>query len=71
MKPRFLDRCGSGPLVVVEVPVSNWVRKAYRDDATRIQLHDDERHRLIRIVSDMKPFRYLPLPWGGSIDGAR
>src|SRR6218665_2708560 len=61
-KPRFLRQCGSGSLVYAEVPVRNPVCRFYRDDATRIQLHYDRRERLVRVLSEMNPYKYLPLP---------
>lgn len=67
-KPRFLQQCSSGSLVYAEVPVRNRICRFYRDDATRIQLYYDRRDRLIRVLSEMNPYKYLPLPWGGSID---
>ncbi|MDM4766590.1 hypothetical protein [Pelomonas sp. SE-A7] len=70
-KPRFLSQCGSGSLVYASVPVRNKVCSFYRDDSSRIQLHYDRRNRLLRTVTEMKPHKYLPLPWGGRIDWAR
>jgi len=71
VKPRFLKSCGSGPLIYLEVPVSNLVCRVYRDDATRIQLQYDSVQRLIRVSSDMAPYKSLPLPWGGFVHWGR
>jgi hypothetical protein len=70
-KPRNLSRCGSGPLVVANVPVSNLICRIYRDDRVAVMLQYDERDRLARVESEMSPFKSLPLPWGGAIDWAR
>ena len=70
-KPRNLSRCGDGPLVVANVPVSNLVCRIYRDDRVAVMLQYDERDRLARVESEMSPFKALPLPWGGAIDWAR
>lgn len=70
-KPRNLSRCGSGPLVVANVPVSNLICRIYRDDRVAVMLQYDETDRLARVESEMSPFKSLPLPWGGAIDWAR
>lgn len=70
-KPRSLSRCGDGPLVVANVPVSNLVCRIYRDDRVAVMLQYDSRDRLVRVESEMSPFKSLPLPWGGAIDWAR
>lgn len=70
-KPRFLRQCGSGALVYADVPVSNKVCKIYRDDRTLVRLQYDRRDRLIGTYSEMSPYKFLPLPWGGSIDWAK
>ena len=70
-KPRFLFQCSSGSLVYAEVPVRNRVCRLYRDDRTLVQLQYDRRDRLARTLVEMNPYKFLPLPWGGSIDWAR
>jgi hypothetical protein len=64
-KPRFLPRCGSGPLVYVRVPVKNQICRLYRDSEVKIQLQYDELGRLSRMAIDMSPFKSLPLPCTG------
>lgn len=64
-KPRFIDTCGVGPLVYAVVPVQNNICRIYRDGSIRIQLQYDERARLTRVVTEMNPFKSLPLPWVG------
>jgi hypothetical protein len=71
-KPRFLAHCGAGPLVYARVPVTNPICKWYRDDEIKVQLQFDERERLLRIATDMSPFKSLPIPLTKtSIDWAR
>jgi hypothetical protein len=62
-KPSFLDRCGPGPLVYARVPVNNWVCRLYRDDEVRVQLRYDDPGRLLRIQTDMNPFKLVRLPY--------
>jgi hypothetical protein len=70
-KPRGLSSCGDGPLVVANVPVMNLVCRIYRDDRIAVMLQYDGRDRLVRVESEMNPFKSLPLPWGGAIHWAR
>jgi len=71
-KPRYLSRCGDGPLLVARVPVSNTICRIYRDDEIAVRLQYDDRDRLQRMVVDMSPFKSLPLPFGwGAIHWAR
>jgi hypothetical protein len=62
-KPRFLDHCGPGPLVYARVPVNNWVCRLYRDDEVRVQLHYDDLGRLLRVQTDMNPFKFVRVPY--------
>jgi hypothetical protein len=63
VKPRFLSRCGSGPLVYAKVPVKNKVCSFYRDDAITVQLRYNERGRLEGLDTNMAPFKSLPIPF--------
>lgn len=63
VKPRFLSRCGSGPLVYAEVPVKNKICRFYRDDTIKVQLHYGERGRWTGLNTDMAPFKSLPIPF--------
>jgi len=63
-RPRFVEVCGSGVLVHAVVPVQNRICRFYRDDGIRVQLQYDSRNRLARMVTEMNPFRSLPLPFG-------
>lgn len=62
-KPRFLSRCGDGPLLVARVPVKNSICRIYRDDEISVRLQYDERDRLQRMVLDMSPYKSLPIPF--------
>jgi hypothetical protein len=64
-KPRFVDDCGYGDLIYVEVPVENRVCHFYRDSAIRVQLQYGGNGRLERELIDMNPFKFLTLPWIG------
>ena len=70
-KPRFVEVCGSGVLVHAVVPVLNRVCRFYRDDGIRVQLQYDDHNRLARMVTEMNPFRSLPLPFGINLHWAR
>ena len=61
-RPRYVEACGRGPLVVGRVPVKNTICSLYRDDEIRFQLQYDDRGRLERVQADMKPYKSLPLP---------
>lgn len=65
-KPRFLSQCGSGALVYAKVPGENSICSFYRDESIQIQLHFDDKGRLIRFFGNMAPFKTLPLPMFGS-----
>jgi hypothetical protein len=71
VKPRFLHQCPSGTLVLAQVPVRDRICRVYRDESTKVTLQYDERGRLVSIVSEMAPYRSLPLPWGGHVHWAR
>ncbi len=61
-KPRVLQSCGDGALVVALVPVRNTICSLYRDDKVTIYLQYDNRDRLARLHMEMKPYQSLPLP---------
>ena len=71
-KPRALQTCGDGPLVVASVPVRNLICSLYRDDKVTIYLQYDSRDRLTRMQMEMKPYQSLPLPvFGTTLHWAR
>ena len=69
-KPRNLDRCENGPLVIAKVPVGNLICRVYRDDEIAVWLQYDARDRLEREQVDMSPYKSLPV-LGWKIDWAR
>ncbi|MGE5615463.1 MAG: hypothetical protein ACM3X5_00965 [Bacillota bacterium] len=64
-RPRYIDSCSRGPLIIAHVPVKNTVCRLYRDDEIRVQLYYDERDRLERLQLDMNPYKSLPIPFLG------
>jgi hypothetical protein len=64
-RPRFVDDCGPGDLLYVTVPIRNQVCRIYRDSSVRVQLKYDDSGSLRQLQTDMKPFKYLRLPWSG------
>ncbi|HEY4080635.1 MAG TPA: hypothetical protein VGM81_08065 [Burkholderiaceae bacterium] len=70
-KPRWVNQCQSGTLVYAHVPVKNKVCSFYRDDQTLVQLQYDIRDRLVRVITEMKPYKFWSLPWGGTVDWAK
>jgi hypothetical protein len=65
-KPRFLDRCSSGSLIYAKLPVRNKVCSLYRDDEVKVQVQYDDKGRLVRLKTDMAPFKSLPIPFFSS-----
>ena len=64
-RPRWLENCGDGPLLLARVPVKDLVCRVYRDGEIRVQLQYDDRGRLGRVQADMNPYRSLPIPGAG------
>jgi len=64
-RPRFVDSCAPGNLLLVSVPIHNKVCYFYRDSAVRVQLRYDDQGRLRQLQADMKPFKYFSIPWLG------
>jgi hypothetical protein len=65
-KPRNLERCGEGPLVMARVPVKDAICRIYRDDEMTVWLYYDARDRLARQRLDMNPYKSLPIPFTNS-----
>jgi hypothetical protein len=59
--------CGTGTLVVAHVPIQNTVCRIYRDDEVRVQLQFDEHDSLVRLATDMNPYRSLPVPFSSVV----
>ena len=62
-KPRNLDRCGDGPLVIAKIPVKHAICRIYRDDEITVWLQYDARDRLARQQLEMNPYKSLPIPF--------
>jgi hypothetical protein len=62
-RPRYVETCGKGPMVIGHVPVRNMICRFYRDDEIRVQLQYDDRGRLDRVQADMSPFKSFPVPF--------
>jgi hypothetical protein len=61
-RPREVDVCPSGELLLGAVPVTNQVCRYYRDDSVRFQLAFNVHAQLIHIQTDMHPYRMLKFP---------
>jgi hypothetical protein len=64
-RPRFVDSCGPGDLLIVVVPIQNKICHFYRDSDVRVQLEYDNHGRLRQLQADMKPFKFFSIPWLG------
>ena len=64
-RSKFVDSCSSGDLIYAAVPIENRICRIYRDDEIRIKLQYDDKGRLTRMLTEMNPFKSLPLPWFG------
>lgn len=62
-KPRFLDRCGSGPFVYAKLPVQNKICSIYRDSSIQVLVQYDDKGFATRLNTDMAPFKSLPIPF--------
>lgn len=61
-RPREVELCPSGELLLGAVPVTNQVCRYYRDDSVRFQLAFNLNNQLIHIQTDMHPYRMLRFP---------
>jgi hypothetical protein len=64
-RPAYVERCTPGSSVYSTIPVVNRVCSFYRDDMIKILLQYDNAERLMRVQTDMKPYKSLPLPLTG------
>jgi len=62
VRPREVELCPSGELLLGAVPVTNQVCRYYRDDSVRFQLAFNLNRQLIHIQTDMHPYRMLKFP---------
>lgn len=60
--PADVEICPGGPLVLVAVPVKDRICHYYRDSSIRLQLGYNSTLQLVRIQTDMNPYRTLKLP---------
>ena len=60
--PPEVVSCPGGPLLLGTVPVRNVVCRYYRDASVRVQLGFNSRSQLVRIQTDMNPYKILRLP---------
>jgi len=61
-RPRFVDACPGGPVLLVEIPVKSMVCRYYRAGSTHVQLGFNARLQLTRLQTDMSPYHMLKLP---------
>jgi hypothetical protein len=57
--------CPAGSLLLGAVPVKNKICRYYRDGTVRFQLHFNTHSQLVRIQTDMNPYRMLKAPMLG------
>ena len=57
--PREIDGCTGGPIVLAAMPIRNRICRFYRDDRILLQLGFNRALQLVRIETDMKPYRTL------------
>lgn len=62
---RDVETCPDGPLLLGAVPVKERICHYYRDGTVRFQLGFNSRSQLVRIQTDMNPYRILRLPLFG------
>jgi hypothetical protein len=60
--PPEVVSCPGGPLLLGVVPVRNAVCRYYRDANVRVQLGFNSRSQLVRIQTDMNPYKILRVP---------
>jgi hypothetical protein len=63
--PRDVEICPGGPVLLAAVPVKDRICRFYRDDRVRIQLGFNAALQLVRLQTDMHPFRILKSPMLG------
>lgn len=63
--PREVESCPGGPTLLAAIPVKSTVCRIYRDDRVRAQLGFNRRLQLVKLQTDMKPYRMLKSEWLG------
>ena len=57
-----MEVCSGGATLLVSLPVQNRVCRFYRDSAIHLQLGFNSAQRLVRMQTDMQPYRMLKVP---------
>ncbi len=57
--PREVESCPGGPTLLAAIPVKDRICSIYRDDRVRVQLGFNSHLQLVRLQTDMKPYRVL------------
>jgi hypothetical protein len=60
--PREVEVCSGGPTLLVSQPVKNRVCRFYRDSGIHLQLGFNGAQQLVRMQTDMHPYRMLKVP---------
>jgi len=68
---RDVGSCPGGALLLGVVPVRNRICRYYRDNNVRFQLGFNNHEQLVRIQTDMNPYRRLRVPFYGEVDLSR
>jgi hypothetical protein len=63
--PREVESCPGGPTLLASIPVKDRICSIYREDRVRVQLGFNSRLQLVRLQTDMKPYRMLKSEWLG------
>ena len=63
--PREVEKCPGGPILLASIAVKDRICSIYRDDRVRVQLGFNSRLQLVRLQTDMKPYRMLKSEWLG------
>jgi len=63
--PRDVVVCPGGPILLFDQPVRNRVCRYYRDGTIRLQLGFNSSLQLVRLQTDMDPYRMIRLPLSG------
>jgi hypothetical protein len=57
-----VEVCSGGRTLLVSLPVTNRVCRFYRDSSIHLQLGFNSTEQLVRMQTDMNPYRMLKLP---------
>jgi hypothetical protein len=69
--PREVESCPGGPTLLAAIPVKGRICSFYRDNRVRVQLGFNSHLQLVKLQTDMRPYRVLKsemfgfeLDWG-------